>query len=195
MRLIGHLCSKEDRHLMGRKGDLCRSQGRVLGWAVEGLHGLREEAHYSTKKPFMLQNQKTLVSLMETSWQIRHCVKQQSLDVFWAWIECCRKCSRLKTFPEVPRGFFPFFSGKQGRWSPVRGISTAFSYVLVTFLSCWLFWKQRWLTQHLPRIKHLARSKIESCNLHYHQPIIHFKWVVRECNHIRPCFFISEEKH
>lgn len=45
------------------------------------------------------------------------------------------------------------------------------------------------------RIKHVARSKIAGCNLHYYHPIIFFKWVARDSNHIRPYFFISEEKH
>lgn len=45
------------------------------------------------------------------------------------------------------------------------------------------------------RIVHTARSKIASCNLHHYYPIIFFKWITREFNHVRPCFFISEEKH
>lgn len=61
---------------MGRKADLYRSQGRVLGSAVEGLCGLRGEARTFTKKPFLLQNQKTLVSIVETFQQTDHGVKQ-----------------------------------------------------------------------------------------------------------------------
>lgn len=52
LALIGHLCSKESRYVVGTRADLCHSQGRVHGWAVEGLHRPREEARDSTKKSF-----------------------------------------------------------------------------------------------------------------------------------------------
>lgn len=51
---------------MGMRADLCQSQGRVHGWAVEGLHRPKEEARDSTKMTFVLRTQKTLVSIMET---------------------------------------------------------------------------------------------------------------------------------
>jgi len=61
---------------MGGKADLYHSQGKVLGAAVEGLRGLREEACIFAKKPFLLQDQKALVPVVATFQQTQHCVKQ-----------------------------------------------------------------------------------------------------------------------
>lgn len=95
----------------------------------------------------------------------------------------------------LPHQLFPVFGWEEGLWSPLTGVvdsilvNGSYLQLLLTSLKAEVTYSTP------PRIEHLARSKIASCNLHYYHPIIFFKWVARECNHIRPYFFISEEKH
>lgn len=145
---------------MGSQTDLYHTQGRLLGAAVEAPCGLRGEALIFAKKPANPNHSGVHNGNFPTDRQL--CQTTSQLITLRVCIQCCRKCNKLKAFPEDPAGSFQFSDGK----GAVESIQGAVDSILLN-ASC-----LQVTCSAPPRTEHIERIKTASCNLHYYHPNI-----------------------